>query len=187
MDEIATEERLRWSKQENKIYGFCYQHVHCHNTDFTDINSIANLQNLLDTEVHKTKEDLVIAIGNCGAGGHVTPLLSLPSCCKEETNQFSVMINAICNQTKVDVFVTDGDATRIRVFCGMIKPIRDKEINAVMKRMPLFDLTLVNGEKALYLDDKHNGKRMRTIIISDTRVCKINGTVISRDQANLCV
>ena len=161
LDEIATEERLRWNKQENKIHGFCYQHAHCHSTDFTDINIIANLQNLLDTkEVHKTKEDLVIAIGNCGAGGHVTPLLSLPSCCKEETNQFSVMINAVCKQTKVDVFATKGDATRRRVFCGMMKPIKDKEINALMKRMPLFDLTLVNGEKALYLDDKHNGQRM---------------------------
>ena len=114
----------------------------------------------------------------------MTPLLSLPSCCKEETNQFSVMINDVCNQTKVDVFATDGDATRRRVFCGMMKPIKDKEINALIKRMPLFDLTLVNGEKALYLDDKHNGKRMRTVIISDTRGCKINGTVISRDQLN---
>ena len=35
-----------------------------------------------------------------------------------------------------------------------------------------------------FLDDKHNGKRMRTVIISDTRGCKINGTVISRDQLN---
>ena len=119
MDEIATEERLRWNKQEHKIHGFCYQHAHCHNTDFTDINSIANLHNLLNTkEVHKTKEDLVIVIGNCGDGGHVTPLLSLPSCCKEETNQFSVMINAVCNQTKVHVFATDGDATRRRVSVG---------------------------------------------------------------------
>ena len=33
MDEIATEERLRWNKQENKIHGFCYQHAHCHNTE----------------------------------------------------------------------------------------------------------------------------------------------------------
>ena len=116
----------------------------------------------------------------------MTPLLSLPSCCKEETNQFSVIINAVCNQTKVDVFATDGDATRRRVFCGMMNPIKDKEINALMKRMPLFDLTLVNGKKALYLDDKHNGRCMRTVIISDTRGCKINGTVISGDQLN-CV
>ena len=64
-----------------------------------------------------------------------------------------------------------------------MKPIKDKEINALMKR-PLFDLTLVNGEKALYLDDKHNGQRMQTVIISHTRGCKINGTVISRDQLN---
>ena len=114
----------------------------------------------------------------------MTPLLSLPSCCKEETNQISVMINDVCNQTKVDVFATDGDATRRRVFCGMMKPIKDKEINALMKRMHLFDLTLVNDEKALYLDDKHNGKRMRTVIISDTRGCKIKETVISWDQLN---
>ena len=96
MDEIATEERLSWDKKDNKIYRFCYHYAHCHNTDCRDINSIADLQNLLDS---KTKEDLVIVIGNCGAGGHVTPLLSLPSCCKEETNQFSVMINDVCNQS----------------------------------------------------------------------------------------
>ena len=94
------------------------------------------------------------------------------------------MINAVSNQTKVDIFATDGDPTRRRVFAGMMKPVKDKEINALMKKMPLFDLKLVNGDKALYFDDKHNGKRMRTVIISETRGCKINGSVISRDQLN---
>ena len=85
--------------------------------------------------------------------------------------------------TKVGAFATDGDATRIRIFRGTMKPIKDKEINALMKRMHLFDLTLVNDGKALYLDDKHNGKRMRTVIILD-RGCKIKETVISGDHLN---
>ena len=48
--------------------------------------------------------------------------------------------------------------------------------------MPLFDLNFVDGKRAMYFDDKHNGKRMRTAIISDTRGSKIDGTVISKDQ-----
>ena len=51
-----------------------------------------------------------------------------------------------------------------------------------MKKMPLFDLNFVDGKRAMYFDDKHNGKRMRTAIISDTRGSKIDGTVISKDQ-----
>ena len=64
MDEIAVENRLRWYKQDNKIYGLCYQHSHRYDMEFCDISSIlSNLQNLLATNtVHKTKENLVVAI-----------------------------------------------------------------------------------------------------------------------------
>ena len=63
-----------------------------------------------------------------------------------------------------------------------MKPVKDNGINMIMKKMPLFDLNLISGKRALYFDDKHNGKRMRTAVISDTRGSKIDGKVISRDQ-----
>ena len=96
MDEIATEDRLRWNKQDNRIYGLCYQHSHEYNMEFTDVDCVSNLKNLLATEnIHKTKEHLVVAIGTVGDGGHITPLLSLPSCCKDETDQFPIMLDAV--------------------------------------------------------------------------------------------
>ena len=183
MDEIAVENRLRWNKQDNKIYGLCYQHSHRYDMEFCDISSISNLQNLLATNtVHKTKENLVIAIGNVCDRGHITPLFSLPSCCKDETDQFPIVIDAVCNHTNVDIIATDGDATRRRILSGMMKHVQDNGMHMIMKKMPLFDLYLINGKRALYFDDKHNGKRMRTTVISDTRGSKIDGKVISKDQ-----
>ena len=75
MDEIAVENRLRWNKQDNKIYGLSYQHSHRYDMEFCDISSISNPQNLLATNtVHKTKQNLVIAIGNVGDWGHNSPI-----------------------------------------------------------------------------------------------------------------
>ena len=109
-------------------------------------------------------------------------LFSLPSCCKDETDQFPIVIDAVCNHTNVDIIATDGDATRRRILSGMMKPVQDNGMHMIMKKMPLFDLYLINGKQALYFDDKHNGKRMRTAVISDTRGSKIDGKVISKDQ-----
>ena len=64
----------------------------------------------------------------------------------------------------------------------MMKPVKDNDIQSVLRKMPLFDSSFINGEKALYFDDKHNAKRLRSALISDKRGCKVNGTVISNDQ-----
>ena len=82
----------------------------------------------------------------------------------------------------VDIIATDGDATRRRVLSGMMKPVKDNTVQVQMKKMPLFDTNLVSGKRALYFDDKHNGKRLRGAVISDTRGSKIDGIVISKDQ-----
>ena len=63
-----------------------------------------------------------------------------------------------------------------------MKIIQDNEMKHLFKQPNLFDLNIIEGDKAFYLDDKHNLKRMRTMVISDKRCSKINGTVLARDQ-----
>ena len=69
--------------------------------------------------------------------GDITPLFSLPSCCKDETDQFPIVIDAVCNYTNVDL-ATDGDAPRRRILSGMMKHVQDNGMHMIMK-MPLFD------------------------------------------------
>ena len=46
----------------------------------------------------------------------------------------------------------------------------------------MFDLNFIDGDKALYFDDKHNSKRVRSVVISDTRGCKVEESVLAKDQ-----
>ena len=48
--------------------------------------------------------------------------------------------------------------------------------------MPLFDLHVIEGKMAHFFDDKHNSKRFRGAIISDSRGCLVDGNVISQSQ-----
>ena len=63
-----------------------------------------------------------------------------------------------------------------------MKLVKDNEMKCFLKQLELFDLNFVDGDKALYFDDKHNLKRMRTSVISDKRGTKISGTVLAKDQ-----
>ena len=89
MDEIARDDRLPWSKQDNKMYGVCFQHSYKYSMDLNEIDDAKRVQELLNTDsVHKTTDNLVVADGNVGNGGHIKPLLTLPSCCKSFNDQF---------------------------------------------------------------------------------------------------
>ena len=54
----------------------------------------------------------------------MTQILSLPSCCKTDNEQFTKMIEAVSRNLEVDVFATDGDAMRKRVFNKAYKQLR---------------------------------------------------------------
>ena len=156
MDEIATENRLCWNNADNKLYGVCYQHSHSHSMDINTVDDIAYHKELLNAGViHKTKENLVVAVSEVGDGGNVTPILSLPLCCKTDNEQFTKMIEAVSQNLQVDVFATDGDAMRRRVFNSMMKPINNSGVKKILEKLPLFDLNFIDGNKALFFDDKH--------------------------------
>ena len=62
MDEIASEDRLRWNKNDNKIYGICYQHGYSFPMDFESMDNLYQLRELLESgSIHRTKENLVVA------------------------------------------------------------------------------------------------------------------------------
>ena len=100
------------------------------------------------------------------------------------------MFEAVIKKLSLDIVATDGDASRRRFFNGQMKLVEDNEMKCFLKQLELFDLNFVDGDKALYFDivldydfdDKHNLKRMRTLVISDKRGTKISGTVLAKDQ-----
>ena len=83
---------------------------------------------------------------------------------------------------KCDVVATDGDAMRRKTFCKMSKPVKDVQMKKKLDQLLLFDLNVINGEKALYFDDKHCAKRFRGVIVSESCGCKVDGFIIARDQ-----
>ena len=183
MDEIAVKSRLRWNNADDKIYGLCYEHSQGHSMSFDSMDDILRLTGLIKAGTcHKTKESLVVALGEVANGGHTAPFLSLPSCCKSESDEFVKMIESIFRNLKCDVVATDGDAMRRKTFCKMSKPVKDLQVKKKLDQLPLFDLNVINGEKALYFDDKHCAKRFRGVIVSESRGCKVDGFIIARDQ-----
>ena len=145
--------------------------------EFNQISDVDRIKDLLlSGAIHKTKEDLVIATGDVGDGGHVEPLLTLPTCSKSITPKFNEMFEAVIQKVKVDLVASDGAADRRQYFNSRMKIIQDNEMKRLFKQLNLFDLNFIDGDQAFYLDDKHNLKRMRTMVISDKRGSKINGT-----------
>ena len=182
MDEIATESRIRWSKNDNKFLGLCYQHSHDLNMTFDTIDDAYAIRDEISAgRIHRTKEALVVGCGEVGNGGKVNSILALPSC-KADSDQFQLMMNAAENLIEPDITATDGDATRRKIFCGKDKLIENKDVKALLVKLPLFDLHIIGGKSALYFDDKHNSKRLRGAIISDSRGCLIDGNIISQSQ-----
>ena len=124
----------------------------------------------------------MVAVGNVGYGGDIKPILTLPTCSKSVNPQFEKMFEAVIKKLSLDIVATDGDASRRRFFNGRMKLVKDNEMKCFLKQLEFFDLNFVDGDKALYFDDKHNLKRMRTLVISDKRGTKISGTVLAKDQ-----
>ena len=60
--------------------------------------------------------------------------------------------------------------------------VMDKEEMEILGKLQLFDLHIIDVKMALFFDDKHNSKRMRGVIISDSRGCLLDGIVISQSQ-----
>lgn len=182
MDEIATETRLRWNNKDNKILGLCYQHSHKVDMSLDTIEDALLIRDEIESgSIHKTKETLVVASGEVGNGGYVKSILALPSC-KAETDQLLEMVDAVSKVIDPNVIATDGDGQRRKAFNGRNKIIQDNDVKGMLTKLPLFDLNIVDGKCALFFDDKHNSKRLRGVVISDTRGCLIGNNVISADQ-----
>ena len=60
--------------------------------------------------------------------------------------------------------------------------MKNRQVRGVLEKLLLFDLGLMNGEKALHFDDKHCGKRYRGTLVSEKRGCNVDGIVIAHDQ-----
>ena len=157
MDEIATDLRLRWSSNDNNVTFNCIEdaYVICEEIGCSLIN--------------KSKETLVVACGEIGNGGDIRPISTLPSCSKIESDQFVSMIDGTSELAAPDVIATDGDSMRKKVLNGRDKMILDEDATAKLSKLPLFDFHIVDGKHALYYNDKHNSKRLRGTVISNTR------------------
>ena len=92
------------------------------------------------------------------------------------------MFESVLKRVLVDVVASDGASDRRQYFNGRMKIIKCNEMKFLLKQLSLFDLNFFDGDKGFYLDDKHNLKGMRTMVVSDKRGSKINGTILAKDQ-----
>lgn len=92
------------------------------------------------------------------------------------------MIDSVCDNIQPDIIATDGDAMRRKVLNGRDKLIKDKDIRTLLGGLPLFHLYIIDGQHALYFDDKHNAKRLRGVLISCSRGCMVGKSIISQSQ-----
>ena len=117
---------MRWCSKGNKIIGLSYQHSHDINISLNTLDDALKIKDLLDSDrIHKTKKALVLSV--VGNGGSVQTILTLPSCSKTESHQFSCMIDATCKILNPDIIATDGDAMRRKLFNGRNKVILDRD------------------------------------------------------------
>ena len=66
------------------------------------LDDALKIKDLLDSDrIHKTKETLVLTYGVVGNGGSFQTILTLPSCSKMESDQFSCMIDATSRTSKI--------------------------------------------------------------------------------------
>ena len=123
MDEIASEQRLRYNSKSDEIIGFCAQHNCSDDIIFTSSQQALNLENSLQNgSSHLATESCVFSFSSLGDKNyHGVPVLSLPICTHQTKAQQKSIFEATLNhfedlaaEKNLYLFniATDGDSTR---------------------------------------------------------------------------
>ena len=174
IDETYTDKKVRWNPRDNRLYGFCYEHGRFENLEFTDYDSVENLSDMVKNGLlHVPKESMVVTCSSNSVNCKVQVVAALPTCSKKEIDFQASLIDKIStnfvekNGAPLLNWSTDGDATRRRLFDGLMS--YDLSISSaiypVISRLRLMDTKVGRNEETVNFDAKHITKRIRTSII----------------------
>ena len=206
IDEVACEQRVRWNADDNKLYGICREHGNRVGLSFNSVDDVHMVVDAVQQSIiHLASEVTIVSVAplrqaNCTA----IPLLALPTCKAETSDNQREMIKSILEEWRNDsrtaslgpvVSVsTDGDATRRLAFDQLLRVNKEPspEIACVLQRLTLMDTAVGIDDVVVQFDDKHIIKRFREVLKSYSRgsmICnvKITGGLLKRflDKLNL--
>ena len=76
MDEHYVDKRVRWSPQDNKCYGFCYDHTHDKKLTFDTWDDVMKLKEYINNDIiHAPKECMVMSTASNSLETNVQPVL----------------------------------------------------------------------------------------------------------------
>ncbi|KAG8692772.1 hypothetical protein FRC11_003378, partial [Ceratobasidium sp. 423] len=128
IDEIALEERIRYSAAEDTLVGFCRECTtpgETQNITGRPISHLFGLRKLLDSgEIHRAKEATVVAIAPFGPSNYAPMVIMMSGTCKAETVDDHLALLRLSYKSyksspygaaalgPIWSFATDGDACR---------------------------------------------------------------------------
>ncbi|CUA75805.1 hypothetical protein RSOLAG22IIIB_06086 [Rhizoctonia solani] len=194
IDEIALEERIRYSSAEDLLVGFCRECTapgRLQNMTGRPVSDIYDLKKLLDSgKCHRAKEATVMAIAPFGPD-HYTPMVIVVSgTCKTESVDHQMRLlrlgysaykkspHGAAALGPIWSFETDGDASRrLALFrlCTSRTLSSPSELYLILSPLELVNLECGEDNVTHDGDFKHEEKRFASALRSNTGVT-INGT-----------
>lgn len=181
IDEIALEERLRYSTAEDAILGICREHASvCETRNMTGrpISHLMELKTLLDSgECHRAKEATLVALAPFGPTNYGPMVVLISGTCKTESvDDQGALLSLVIDAWKQSPYgesalgsvwsiATDGDARRrqaIHRLCmsHMLSPA--SPIHQELCNLALLNLYCGEGDITHDGDFKHEEKRTPT-------------------------
>ncbi|KAG9074525.1 hypothetical protein FRC06_010623, partial [Ceratobasidium sp. 370] len=197
IDEIALEERLRYSVAEDAILGVCREHAGiCETWSLTGrpVSHLQDLKALLDAgEGHRAKEATMVALAPFGGSNYGPMVVLISGTCKTELVEdqkalISLVLEAWamspCGEQALGPvwsIATDGDSRRrqaIHSLCTVRSLASVSPIYLQLYNLPLLNLSCGRGDITHNGDFKHEEKRFASALRSDTGLF-VNGAHIS--------
>ncbi|KIJ45014.1 hypothetical protein M422DRAFT_167515 [Sphaerobolus stellatus SS14] len=194
IDEIATENRLRYDPKQDLILGTCREHEHAITLSFESIEEAQLvIKALQEGKIHFASEATVIALGTLTEDNHIypgRPIVVSGSCKKETaTAHVSILHAAIkaCNeasgllQGKLYSIASDGERKRGKALTAltMQKPLdRASPIYDQLSRLKLMNFEVGENDLTQDKDYHHIFKRCRNTAIRLTGM-NIFGLIIT--------
>ncbi|KAG8735376.1 hypothetical protein FRC10_010673 [Ceratobasidium sp. 414] len=197
IDEIALEERLRYSVAEDAVLGICREHAGVFNTwNMTGrpISHLYDLKQLLDSgKCHRAKEATTVAIAPFSEFNYTPMIVLVSGTCKTETvEQQRSLISLVIHTWNESPhgrsalgslwsIATDGDARRrqaIHRICMSQALSPTSPLYAELQHLDLLNLMCGDGEVTHDGDFKHEEKRLAAALRSGNGVF-VNGMHLS--------
>ena len=157
--------------------GFNYQF-----NNWTDLEHLHDT--LLSNTTHLASEALVITLSAIANHGIPTPIVISPICnhsndefVRESIKEIIRSFTNLNPESNIVNVATDGDSSR-RKTLNSLRCIQTEFKSLV--NLKLFDQNLLFGRYGINFDAKHLVKRLRSLIISEKRDCKLINLNINR-------